>query len=202
MYDIPKLEYSYDALLPYLDAETIRIHYELHHRGYLNNLNDILNSLNYNYRFTIEELVQNIDEFPIDLRGNILFYAGGVLNHNLYWHSMSPNKNIFPVGKLQEAIINQYGSFENFKEQFIIKANNLLGSGYTFLVINNEGNLDIINLSNQETPYSYNLIPILALDLWEHAYYLKYHNRRSEYINNFFNIVDFVKVNELYEKNT
>ncbi len=201
MYDIPKLEYKYDALEPYIDAETVKIHYELHHRGYLNKLNNLLNNIHYNYKYNLVGLIEHIDDFPLEVRGDILFNAGGVLNHNLYWNSISPNKKNNLVGKLKDAILKQYGTYEQFKEEFIKTANFLQGSGYTFLVLNRDNELEIINTPNQETPYSYMLTPIMTLDLWEHAYYLKYHNRRGDYINNFFNIVDFSKINELYEKN-
>ncbi|MDD2519089.1 MAG: superoxide dismutase [Bacilli bacterium] len=201
MYEISKLKYSYNALEPDIDSRTVEIHYEKHHHSYLNNLNKVLDSINYDYRYSLEELVKNIDMFPLEIRGDILFNAGGVLNHNLYWLSMSPNKNNIPVGKLKDAINEEYGSFENFKNEFIKTATILKGSGYTFLVINHNKKLEIINTSNQETPYLYGLIPIMTIDLWEHAYYLLYQNRRGEYIKNFFNIVDFVEINKLYEKN-
>lgn len=201
MYQIPKLGYNYDELEPIIDEKTVYIHYELHHKSYLNKLNSILNELEYDYRYNLIELVEHIDEFPIRKRGDILFNAGGVLNHNLYWLNMSPNKNTVPVGKLKEAIDKKYGSFENFKKEFIDQASKVVGSGWTFLVINHENDLEIINTSNQETPYLYGLKPIMALDLWEHSYYLLYQNRRSDYINNFFNIVDFVEINKIYEKN-
>ncbi|MFA5604071.1 MAG: superoxide dismutase [Bacilli bacterium] len=201
MYKIPKLKYSYGDLKPDIDSRTVEIHYEKHHHGYLDNLNKVLNSINYDYRYSLEELVVNIDSFPLEVRGDILFNAGGVLNHNLYWLSMSPHKNNTPKGKLKEAIDEEYGSFENFKNEFIKTATLLKGSGYTFLVINHEKKLEIINTSNQETPYLYGLIPIMTIDLWEHAYYLLYQNRRGEYIKNFFNIIDFIEINKLYEKN-
>lgn len=201
MYEIPNLKYSYDDLEPDIDSRTVKIHYEKHHHGYLDNLNKVLNSINYDYRYSLEELVEKIDSFPLEVRGDILFNAGGVLNHNLYWLSMSPHKNNIPEGKLKAAIDEEYGSFENFKNEFIKTATLLKGSGYTFLVINHDKKLEIINTSNQETPYLYGLIPIMTIDLWEHAYYLLYQNRRGEYIKNFFNIVDFVETNKFYEKN-
>ena len=200
MYDLIKLPYQYNALEPNIDEKTVLIHYERHHRGYLNNLNRLLEEVGYKGNYTLLELVQNIDEFPMNKRDDILFNVGGVLNHNLYWLSMSPEKNIIPNGKLKEAIDNEYGSFENFKNEFIRLANLLKGSGYTFLVVNREDKLEIINTPNQETPYVYGLTPIMALDLWEHAYYLSYQNRRSDYINNFFNIVNFKEIGKLYEE--
>ncbi|NLM62792.1 MAG: superoxide dismutase [Mollicutes bacterium] len=200
MYDLIKLPYQYNALEPNIDEKTVLIHYERHHRGYLNNLNRLLEEVGYKGNYTLLELVQNIDEFPMNKRDDILFNVGGVLNHNLYWLSMSSEKNIIPNGKLKEAIDNEYGSFENFKNEFIRLANLLKGSGYTFLVVNREDKLEIINTPNQETPYVYGLTPIMALDLWEHAYYLSYQNRRSDYINNFFNIVNFKEIGKLYEE--
>ncbi len=200
MYDIPRLPYSYDALEPNIDEKTVSIHYEKHHLNYLNNLNNLLKEINFNKNYSLKELVQNIDEIPIEKRGNILFNAGGVLNHNLYWLSMSQNKNNHPIGKLEVAINDKYGSFENFKKEFIKQATLLKGSGYTFLVIDKNNNLEIINTSNQETPYLYGLTPIMTIDLWEHAYYLLYQNRRTDYINNFFNLIDFVEINKLYEE--
>lgn len=200
MYKIEPLKYAYDALEPYIDEKTVEIHYSKHHFNYLNKLNESLQKANYDYRYSLEDLVNHIDELPLDLRGAILFNAGGVLNHNLYWEIMSPYKNSVPVGQLNGKIIEQYGSFENFKTEFINSASKVTGSGWTFLVLDEFENLNIINTSNQETPYIYNFIPLMGLDLWEHAYYLNYQNRRDEYIANFFEVVDFVNVNNIYEK--
>ena len=200
MYEALKLPYAFDELEPYIDAETLGIHYELIYKKYINNLNNLLKEINFQKDYTLVELVEHIDEIPIKIRGKVLYNLGGILNHNLYWLSMSPFKNKTPVLKLKEAIDNQFGSFENFKQAFIDSASLLEGSGYTFLVINENGELEIINTPNQETPYIYGVRPIMALDLWEHAYYLLYQNRRNEYIENFFNIVDFKEINKLYEE--
>lgn len=200
MYEALKLPYAFDELEPYIDAETLGIHYELIYKKYINNLNNLLKEINFQKDYTLVELVEHIDEIPIKIRGKVLYNLGGILNHNLYWLSMSPFKNKIPVLKLKEAIDNQFGSFENFKQAFIDSASLLEGSGYTFLVINENGELEIINTPNQETPYIYGVRPIMALDLWEHAYYLLYQNRRNEYIENFFNIVDFKEINKLYEE--
>ena len=200
MYKVLPLDYSLDALEPYIGAETMEIHYNNIYKGYIDRLNRLLNSINYNYEYSLEELIKHIDEFPIQYRGEILYNAGGVLNHNLYWMSMSPDRNNVPVGLLKEAINKEYGSYDNFRKEFIEAASAVVGSGWTFLVINNKKNLEIINTPNQETPYLYGLIPIMALDLWEHAYFLKYKNKRNEYVLNFFEIVDFDKINKLYEE--
>ncbi len=201
MYKLSPLLYKYNSLEPYIDSQTIDIHYNKHYKGYLDRLNNILNDLGYDYSYSMEDLVNHIDIFPIEKRGDILYNLGGVLNHSLYFNNMSPNYNTKPVGKLNDKIVDQYGSFDSFKNEFIKKANSLIGSGYTFLVIKKDGNLDIVNMSNQETPYTYDMIPIMTIDLWEHAYYLKYKNNRSKYIDNFFNIVDFKVINDNYEKN-
>lgn len=201
MYKAKKLNYDYNDLKPVLSGETVFIHYEKHYKGYLKKLNDLLIKANYDFDKNIENIVLNIDEFPIDMRGDILYNAGGVLNHELYFGNMNPVGSRRPIGALEEAINKKYGSFESFKEKFILEANKLVGSGYTFLVLDNNDELNIINLSNQDTPYSYEYKPIMALDLWEHAYYLDYQNKRSDYINNFFEIVSFDVINENYKKN-
>lgn len=200
MYEAKPLNYDTSFLEPYIDSDTVYIHYNKHYLNYLNKLNNLLESVSYNNKYTKEELVNHIDMFPIKIRGDILYNLGGVLNHELYFDNMNPLR-LETDNKLKKAIIKKYGSMEDFLSQFKKQAQLLVGSGYTFLVINKNKDLEILNFSNQETPYSYGLIPILALDLWEHAYYLKYKNNRNEYIDAFLKIVDFNKVNDLYEKN-
>lgn len=200
MYQKMKLKYGYEDLEPVIDSKTVNIHYNKHYQKYLDNLNKVLQELNYDFKYSIIELINHIDEFPIQKRDTILFNAGGVINHELYFNSMTARMNQRPVGDLKKAIDDTYGNYENFKQEFIKTASYLVGSGYTFLVMNKENKLEIINTSNQETPYLYGLTPILALDLWEHAFYLKYQNRKDEYINNFFSIIDFENVNKLYEQ--
>lgn len=194
MYKLDNL--SYDSLEPVLSSDTVSYHRK-HHEKYLDNLNDLLVKNNYDFKYSLEELVNHIDIFPIKDRGNILYNLGGVLNHNLYFNGIKPYGSELK-GKLLDEIIKEYGSFEEFKKEFLNKAKLLVGSGYTFLVVDRFNKLKIINLPNQETPYSYDFRPIMALDLWEHSYYLDYKNKRDEYINNFFSIVDFEKINENY----
>jgi len=196
MYLMKPLNYSYDALEPFISSRTIDIHYNKHYKKYLDNLNNLLSKYNYNY--SKETLVKNIDIFPIKERGSILFNLGGVLNHELYFDTLGKRSEI--EGKFKEAIIKTFESFENFKKEFIEQTKLLVGSGYTFLVLNKENNLEIINTPNQDTPISYGLRPIMNIDLWEHAYYLDYQNRKDEYVNNFFSIVDFKKISDNYEK--
>ena len=199
MYTLKPLDYSLDALEPIISSRTIDIHHNRHHKKYLDNLNALLIKNNYDFQYTLEELVNHIDIFPIKDRGNILFNLGGVLNHNMYFDIIGPNNHII-LGTFKDKVISQYGSYNNFKEEFIKTSKLLVGSGYTFVVLNKENNLEIINTSNQDTPISYGLNPIMNIDLWEHAYYLDYQNNKDEYINNFFSIIDFDKVNNNYEK--
>lgn len=199
MYTSISLPYSYDALEPFLSARTINIHFNKHYKNYLKKLNEFLNEVGYDYRYTKEELVNHIDIFPLDKRDDILYNLGGVLNHELYFLEMG-EKNNLPLGSIKNAIEKKYGSYDNFKKEFMNTAKKVVGSGYTFLIINKSLELQIINTSNQETPRYYGFIPILALDLWEHAYYLDYQSNRDSYIENFFQNIDFYYVNELYEK--
>lgn len=200
MYEKIKLNYPYNSLEPYIDEQTIDIHYNRHYQTYLNNLNKLLQEENYDYRYAKEELVNQINIFDLGKRDNILYNLGGVLNHELYFKNMSDKKNNQPTGLLLQKINNQYGSYNNFKQEFINTASNLKGSGYTFLTVDKNQNLKIISTSNQDTPYSYGLTPIMAIDLWEHAYYLKYKNNRAEYIKNFFEIIDYQKVSDNLSK--
>lgn len=193
MYKAKPLKFSFNALEPYLSEETVRRHYIIY-TNYVKRLNDLIE----NNKYTLEETIKNIDEFPMENRDKILFLSSAILNHELYFENIGLNKSK-PVGKLKQKIEQQYGSFEKFKEEFKKQASYVIGSGYTFLILNNN-DLEIINTSNQENPYSYDLIPIMNIDLWEHAYYIDYFNRQ-EYIDNFFSIIDFEEVNNNYEKN-
>ena len=201
MYKLEELKFATNALEPFIDAKTVEIHYGKHHMNYMDKTNALLEKNNYNEEYSLEELASHIEMFPVEDQEALLFNLGGVLNHNLYWDTISPNKNILPVGKIKDAIDAKFGSFDNFKAEFVKKATSMMGSGWTFLVINFYKELEIVNMPNQATPYSKTMIPLIALDLWEHAYYLKYQNLRPDYINNFFNIIDFDNINKLYEKN-
>ena len=182
MYKVIMLPYPYNALEPVIDEETVNIHYNKHHKKYAENLNKLTIST-----IPLEQIPKRINEFPLKDRGQILYNAGGILNHNLYWQSLNETPTP-PKGKLLNKII------------FINKSKNLVGSGYTFLVSDNNGNLTIINLPNQETPLSYDLTPLFTVDLWEHAYYLKYRNERNKYIENIWNKANFDNASKIYEK--
>ncbi len=193
MYNVINLPYPYYALEPIIDEKTVNIHYNKHHKKYMENLNKLTNST-----IPLNQIPKRIDEFPINKRGEILYNAGGVLNHNLYFQSLNPNPSL-PKGKLLTKINETFGNFENFKTNFITKAKLLKGSGYTFLVSDNKGNLQIINMPNQETPLSYNLTPLFNIDLWEHAYYLKYQNNKDEYLQNIWSKTSFDNASKIYE---
>ena len=193
------LDYPLNNLYPNISYLTLDIHYNQIYKSNFEMLINFLNQGNYHYNYSLKELINNVDIFPLSIRGEILYYLSSVLNHNLYFYNISNKKNIIPVGKIRDDINKNFASFDNFKREFITSANNLRGSGYTFLV-SDSGSLKIINVSNEDSPYSYGFIPIICLDLWEHAYFIDYHNNRSAYINNFFNIIDFNKINIYYEK--
>ena len=194
-----KIKLDYNSLMPYIDDKTLDLHYNTHYNNYINKLNELLVKNDYNYIYSMEELVDRIDMFNLEDRAEILFNLGGSLNHELYFYTMSPNKNNKPIGNLKKEIDESFGSYDKFKDKFIKKALELKGSGYTFLVLNNN-KLQIINTSNQDTPLSYGFKPILTLDVWEHAYYLKHNAKRKDYINDWFEIVDYQKAEENYNR--
>ncbi len=189
---------DYESVNPYLSVKTIDVHFNRHYMGYLNKLNDILSYLGYDFKYSKEELVDHIDMFELPYRDSILYNLGGVLNHELYFKTLGFGGSF--GGALRDKLIKQYGSIDAFKNEFKRQANLLVGSGYTFLVMDKKGDLLIINMSNQDTPYSYGYLPIFNIDLWEHAYYLDYLNDRSLYIDDFFSMIDFNFVNKNYEK--
>lgn len=199
MYKQTNLPYPYNGLEPDINEETLTLHYEKHYKNYLKKLNETLDKIHYDFRYPLEEIPKNIDKFPIIYRGDILYNAGGVLNHDLYFRSMGLNKSN-PSGKLLDKINDEYGSFENFKKIFNEKISNLVGAGYTFLVTNKNGDLNIVNMVNQETPLSYNFIPLFTIDLWEHAYYLQYKNEKNKYIEAFWNKANFNYASKKYEE--
>lgn len=190
---------DYQEISPYLNKETLDLQLDIY-KNNLIELNRLLNEENYDYRYSLRELVDHIDIFSLSIRGNILYYLSSILNHNLYFYSISNKKNIIPIGLIEKDIIKYFGSYNNFKIEFTKKALELKGSGYTFLVRDDKGVLKIINTSNEDSPYYYKMEPIIALDLWEHAYLLQYKNNKLLYINNFFNMIDFNKINTYYEQ--
>lgn len=196
-----KINLDYNSLEPYIDNKTFMLHYNAIYNSYIDKLNKLLKKNNYKDNYSLNELVDKIDIFPLGDRGEILYNLGGILNHKLYFYEISDKGNNIPYGEILKDINKYFGSYDNFKKEFIKKALNLVGSGYTFLVMDESGKLQIINTSNEDTPYSYGFIPIIVLDLWEHSYYLKYTTNKEAYINNWFNLLDFKKINALYIEN-
>ena len=195
-----RIKLDYTSLEPVIDDRTLDLHYNVHYRNYTDKLNKLLKESNYSYKYTPAFLAQNINIIPLNYRGEILFNLGGYLNHTLYFHNLT-NKNKEVPPKLLDEINKYFGSFSDFENEFISMAKELKGSGYTFLVLDKNNKLRIINMSNQDTPYYYGFIPIMTIDVWEHAYYLKYTYDRVKYLNSIFDIIDFDKVYELYLDN-
>lgn len=198
MYKLPPLPYSYQELEPFIDTHTMGLHYHKHEQNYLNNLNGLLKKNRYDYRYSLSELLYHINEFPREDREDILFNLGGVLNHNLYWKSMNPNPKK-PTGGLELAIDEKYGSFDDFWNNFKEKALSLKGSGYTFLIVKKDGQLDIVNVSNQDNPLFNGDVPLFNIDMWEHAYYLNYKNEKGKYLDNFKEIADFSNASQIFD---
>lgn len=195
-----RITLDYKSLDPYIDDRTLDLHYNAHYRNYTDKLNKYLNNINYDYKDSPIYLAKHIDILPMENRDEILFNLGGYLNHSLYFYNLTNKKKDIPIELLN--LINKYfGSFSLFKEEFIDMAMEVKGSGYTFLVMDKNNKLRIINTSNQDTPYYYDFTPIMTIDVWEHAYYLKYTYLRKKYLENIFDIIDFDKVYKLYLDN-
>ena len=190
-HEISQLNYSYDALEPYIDAQTMEIHHTKHHQNYVNKLNEALDKHPELFDKSIKELLSNINNLPEDIRTAVKNNGGGHFNHSIFWGCMSPNSKKAPEGKLIEKINETFGSFENFKELFTKTATTHFGSGWTWLVLDKNNELKVYSTQNQDTPLEKGDIPLICIDLWEHAYYLKYQNRRPEYIENWWNIVNW-----------
>lgn len=198
-FELPKLSYPYDALEPYIDATTMEIHHTKHHGGYVKNLNAALEKYPEWASKSIEDILKDLDNIPEDIRTTVRNNGGGHYNHSIFWTIMGPNGGGEPSGKLAESIDKTFGSFDKFKEEFSNAAATRFGSGWAWLVLDNYGHLSILSTPNQDNPITYSLKPLLGLDVWEHAYYLKYQNKRPEYIQAWWNIVNWEEVNIRYE---
>lgn len=197
-YELPDLPYAYDALEPSIDKRTMEIHHGKHHQGYTNKLNKALEGHPFADR-PIVEVLSRIEEIPKDIRQAVINNGGGYANHKLFWGVLSPDGGGKPSGELADAINEKYGNFESFKEKFSSTAAGQFGSGWGWLCVDNSGDLKIISTANQDSPYMHGLKPIFGVDVWEHAYYLKYQNRRGDYLSEIWNVVDWDKVEENYE---
>ena len=200
-FKLPDLNYGYSDLEPFIDSKTMEIHHSKHHQGYTNNLNNEIEGSNFQ-KMGIVDLLKSMDMNNAALRNN----GGGFYNHSLFWSIIGPNKGGSPNGEISEEINSYFGSFDSFKELFSKAAASRFGSGWAWLCVKKDGSLEICSTANQDNPLMPSIgcggIPILGIDVWEHAYYLNYQNRRPEYISAFFNIIDWESVSEIYKKAT
>lgn len=202
-YTLPELPYAYDALEPHIDARTMEIHHSKHHNAYIQKVNAALEGTDFE-NTSIEELVGNIDSVPENIRGAVRNNGGGHANHSLFWTIMSPDGGGLPTGPLSEAIESDLGGFDAFRESFSQAAATRFGSGWAWLCVDAGGKLCVCSTPNQDNPRMTSLVtcsgtPILGLDVWEHAYYLKYQNRRPDYITAFFDVIDWNAVAQRYQ---
>ena len=196
-FSLPQLPYEYDALEPHIDKETMNIHHTKHHNTYVTNLNAALEGQEDLAGKSLEELLANIESVPENIRTAVRNNGGGHANHSLFWELLSPNGGGEPTGELAEAIAAKFGSFESFKEEFAKAATTRFGSGWAWLTVK-DGELELSSTANQDSPLMEGKTPILGLDVWEHAYYLNYQNRRPDYISSFWNVVNWDEVSKRF----
>ncbi|MBT2571603.1 superoxide dismutase [Planococcus sp. ISL-110] len=197
-YELPELPYAYDALEPHIDKETMNIHHTKHHNTYITNVNAALEGHDDLASKSVEELIADLDAVPESARTAVRNNGGGHANHSLFWKLLSPSGGGNPTGALGEAINSKFGSFDEFKEKFAAAGKTRFGSGWAWLVLSN-GELEIMSTPNQDSPLMEGKTPLLGLDVWEHAYYLKYQNKRPDYINAFWNVVNWEEASNRYE---
>lgn len=195
MHVLPILGYDYDSLEPYIDKQTMEIHHKKHHQTYVDNFNKIIEKYDELKQKEISKIIKDLNKLPEEIRLSVKNQGGGYLNHSLFWEILKKGTKL--KGELKDAIEKAFGSFDSFKEQFKVAALTQFGSGWAWLVLN-KNRLEIIKTSNQDNPLTDGKIPILMIDVWEHAYYLKYQNRRNEYVENFFNVINWDNANKNY----
>ncbi|ADZ83673.1 superoxide dismutase [Cellulosilyticum lentocellum] len=198
-FQLEALPYEYDALEPYMDALTVQIHHGRHVQTYVDNLNKVLEGSKDHQSWSLEALVTKVNELPDSIKNVVRNNGGGVYNHNLYFAGMTAEKSE-PTGKLKDAIVKKFGSLDEFKANFKAAGLGRFGSGWAWLAVDANKELTVVSTPNQDTVLADGLSPILAMDVWEHAYYLKYQNKRADYIDNWFLVVDWNKANDLYTK--
>ncbi|WP_376795571.1 superoxide dismutase [Thermogemmatispora sp.] len=196
-FELPPLPYSFDALEPHIDAQTMQIHHDKHHGTYVANLNSALEGHPF-ANLPVEEVLKRINEVPENVRTAVRNNGGGHANHSMFWRIMKPNGGGQPSGDLAKAIEQTFGSFENFKNQFNDAGLKRFGSGWVWLVLDKQGKLQVISTANQDSPYMDGLYPVMGNDVWEHAYYLKYQNRRADYLNAWWNVVNWEEIERRY----
>jgi Fe-Mn family superoxide dismutase len=196
-FELPPLPYDYKALEPYIDTQTMQLHHDKHHATYVTNLNNALQGHEF-ANLPVDEVLRRINEVPESARTAVRNNGGGHSNHTMFWQIMGPNAGGQPTGEIANAINAKFGSFENFKNAFNDAGAKRFGSGWAWLVIDRNGNLEVISTANQDSPLMEGLFPVMGNDVWEHAYYLKYQNRRPEYLNAWWNVVNWNEVNKRY----
>ena len=199
-HQLPKLDYTYEALEPHIDGLTMEIHHSRHHAAYVNNLNNALENYTDFQALSPEELLRSLDRLPESIYWTVRNNGGGHYNHTLFWSLLSPNGGGLPLGALSEKIKDTFGSFEQFQDLFNKAALSRFGSGWAWLALYPDGSLSVVSTPNQDTPISDGLQPILGLDVWEHAYYLKYMNKRPEYISAWWNVVNWEAAEKRYQQ--
>lgn len=198
-YTLPPLSYAYDALEPHIDARTMEIHHTKHHQTYIDNLNKALEQYPDQQARPLVALLKNLDSVPEKIRLTVRNHGGGHHNHTLFWTYLSPQGGGNPLAEVAQAIDKKFGSFEKFKEEFNAKAKTVFGSGWAWLCIDQSGELVLMTTANQDSPLSYGCTPLLGLDVWEHAYYLKYQNKRPDYISAWWQVVNWPQVEKNYQ---
>jgi Fe-Mn family superoxide dismutase len=199
---LPPLPYAYNALEPHIDAETMKFHHDKHHATYVKNLNEAVNKYPELKNRSVEDLVKNFDSLPKDVSTKIRNNGGGHLNHTMFWEIMGPNGGGEPKGAIAQAINKNFGSFSAFQKEFNDAGKNRFGSGWAWLVMDKNKQLKVISTANQDSPLMEDLFPIMGNDVWEHAYYLKYRNKRDEYLKQWWNVVNWDEVDKRYQKAT
>lgn len=199
-YEVPALPYAYEALEPYIDSETMHLHHDKHHQAYVTNLNNALQGQEALANLPVEDLLRRINEVPENIRTAVRNNGGGHANHSMFWAIMGPNKGGEPTGELASAIQSTFGSLDNLKTTFNDAGAKRFGSGWAWLVSDQSGKLQVISTANQDSPYMDGLYPVMGNDVWEHAYYLKYQNRRADYLNAWWNVVNWEAVAVRYSK--
>lgn len=200
LFTLPPLPYDYKALEPHIDAATMQFHHDKHHAAYVKNLNEAVNKYPQLKTKTAEQLIQSLNSLPEDIRKTVRNNGGGHINHTMFWEIMSPNGGGEPKGAIAAAITQNFGSFDNFKKQFNEAGTKRFGSGWAWLVRNKDGKLQVTSTANQDSPLMEGMYPIMGNDVWEHAYYLKYQNKRADYLNAWWNVVNWNEVNKRFEK--
>ena len=198
-FNVEPLEYAYDALEPYISKEIMTLHHDKHYQTYVDNLNKALASYSEYQGYSLEKLLQNLDSLPKEISTAVRNNGGGAYNHKFFFEIMTPNKTE-PTGELKKAIERDFGSYDKFVEEFKKSAKDVFGSGWAWLVSDNNGKLSITTTSNQDSPISENLTPIIGIDVWEHAYYLQYKNNRAGYIDNWMNVINWDKASKIYSQ--